>query len=61
MDRLDPLLVAVGGFVGVVDRGPCLGPDAAWYLGEWVAAALLAVWALGPATIGYLRFRSTDL
>lgn len=51
----------VDGFFAGVDQGPYLGPDAPWYLGEWVAAALLAVWALGPATLGYLRFRSTDL
>jgi ABC-2 type transport system permease protein len=51
----------VDGFFAGVERGPYLGPDAPWYLGEWAAAALLAVWALGPATIGYLRFRSTDL
>ena len=51
----------VDGFFAGVEQGPYLGPDAPWYLGEWVAAALLAVWALGPATLGYLRFRSTDL
>ncbi|CDK37948.1 ABC transporter permease [Halorubrum sp. AJ67] len=51
----------VDGFFAGVEQGTYLGPDAPWYLGEWVAAALLAVWALGPATLGYLRFRSTDL
>ena len=51
----------VDGFFAGVEQGPYLGPDAPWYLGEWVAAALLAAWALGPTTLGYLRFRSTDL
>lgn len=51
----------VDGFFAGVEQGPYLGPDAPWYLGEWVAAILLAGWALGPATLGYLRFRSTDL
>ncbi|QKY19292.1 ABC transporter permease subunit [Halolamina sp. CBA1230] len=51
----------VNGFFAGVEQGPYLGPDAPWYLGEWVAAGLLVVWALGPATLGYLRFRSTDL
>jgi ABC-2 type transport system permease protein len=52
---------AVDGFFAGVAEGPYLGPDAPWYLGEWLAVALLAVWALGPVTLGYLRFRSTDL
>mgnify|MGYP006281386001 FL=1 len=51
----------IDGFFAGVEQGPYLGPDAPWYLGEWAAAAMLAVWALGPATVGYLRFRSTDL
>ncbi|GAB7093490.1 hypothetical protein JCM30237_06420 [Halolamina litorea] len=51
----------VDGFFAGVETGPYLGPEAPWYLGEWVAAALLACWALGPVTLGYLRFRSTDL
>jgi len=51
----------VDGFFAGVEQGPYLGPEAPWFLGEWVAAALLVVWALGPATLGYLRFRSTDL
>lgn len=51
----------VDGFFAGVEQGPYLGPDAPWYLGEWVAAGLLVGWALGPATLGYLRFRATDL
>jgi len=51
----------VEGFYGGASDGPYLGPDAAWYLGEWVALALLIAWAIVPITLGYLRFQSTDL
>lgn len=52
---------AVNGIFGEVTSGTYLGANAPWYLGEWVALVALAVWAVGPAAIGYLRFRRTDL
>lgn len=51
----------VDAFVVGVERGPYLGPDASWYLGGAVAAALLVGWATLPLVAGYLRFRGTDL
>lgn len=36
-------------------------PDAHWYLGEWIALALLVCWVVVPVALGYLRFESTDL
>lgn len=52
--------VVEGLFAGA-DGGEFLGPDAAWYLGEWVALLLLVAWAVGPIALGYVRFQSTDL
>lgn len=51
----------VAGFFAGADGGEFLGPDAAWYLGEWVALVLLLAWAVVPIALGYLRFQSTDL
>lgn len=51
----------VNGFYSGSSSGQYLGPDAAWYLGEWVALAVLLAWAVVPITLGYLRFQSTDL
>ncbi|MFC7234688.1 ABC transporter permease [Halosegnis marinus] len=61
---LEPTAVygrVVDAFVVGVERGPYLGPDAAWYLGGTVAAVLLVAWATLPLAAGYLRFRGTDL
>ena len=33
----------------------------AWYLSEWLALALFFAWTVAPITLGYLRFRNTDL
>jgi len=41
--------------------GAYLGPDAPWYLGEWVALGLLGLWIVGPLALGYRRFAGTDL
>ena len=52
--------IVEGVFEGV-ESGPYLGPDAPWYLGEWVALALFAVWVVVPLAVGYRRFEVTDL
>lgn len=49
------------GFVRDVQTGPYLGPEAAWYLGKWPALVVLGAWTLAPISLGYLRFRRTDL
>jgi ABC-2 type transport system permease protein len=49
------------GFIHNRDAGPFLGPDAPWYLGERLALVLLVLWAVVPVSLGYLRFRGTDL
>lgn len=40
-------------------------PDASvagpWYLNEWVALVLLALWAVGPLGLAYVRFERSDL
>lgn len=41
--------------------GAYLGPDAPWYLGEWVALALFILWVGVPLSLGYWRFEVTDL
>lgn len=41
--------------------GPATGPDAPWYMGEWVAVGLLSLWVVGPIALGYRRFANTDL
>lgn len=51
----------VAGFFENSTAGPYLGPDAPWYLGEWVALVVFLVWVLGPLAIGYRRFEVTDL
>lgn len=51
----------VDAWFGGVTAGAYLGPDAAWFLGEDTAAVLLVGWTLLPPTVGYLRFRGTDL
>jgi ABC-2 type transport system permease protein len=48
------------GFYGSAS-GPYLSDGAAWYLGEWIALALLLAWAVVPIALGYLRFEATDL
>lgn len=64
----DPVLFVVGlepGRVfarlvtGFVDPShPVEGP---WYLGEWVALVLLALWLVGPLGLAYRRFAGGDL
>jgi ABC-2 type transport system permease protein len=44
---------------GFIDpRNPVHGP---WYLNEWVALAVLALWTVGPLGLTYLRFAGSDL
>jgi len=49
------------GFWADDPSGAAVGPDAPWYLGEWVALGLLGAWSSGPIAAGYLRFAGTDL
>ncbi|WP_123538772.1 ABC transporter permease subunit [Halosimplex salinum] len=44
---------------GFVDPSRSLGE--AWYLGEWVALVLLALWIVGPIGLAYARFAGRDL
>lgn len=64
----DPVLFVVGiepGRVfgrltaGFVD--PSRPVEGAWYLNEWVALGLLALWLVGPMGLGYLRFSRGDI
>ena len=41
--------------------GPYLGPEAPWYLGEWMALVLFVLWIVLPIAAGYRRFERTDL
>ncbi|WP_435349108.1 ABC transporter permease [Haloarchaeobius sp. HRN-SO-5] len=44
---------------GFVDPSSTIeGP---WYLGEWVALVLFALWLVGPLGLAYLRFEGRDL
>jgi ABC-2 type transport system permease protein len=38
-----------------------LGGAGPFYLQQWFGVVLLALWALVPATVGYLRYRRADL
>lgn len=38
-----------------------LAPDAPLYVGWWMGAVILLVWALGPLALGYRRFRAGDV
>jgi ABC-2 type transport system permease protein len=38
-----------------------VGTPVPFYLSDWFAAALLAVWGLVPPVVGYLRFARSDL
>ncbi|AGN02833.1 ABC transporter [Salinarchaeum sp. Harcht-Bsk1] len=51
----------VGGFVEHSTTGMYLHPDAPWYLGEEVALVALVAWVILPVTMGYVRFRGSDL
>lgn len=51
----------IAGFFENSASGPYLGPDAPWYLNEWVALVLFVLWAIVPLSIGYRRFEGTDL
>lgn len=51
----------IGAFFEGRSEGPYLGADAPWYLGEWVALVLFALWMVVPLAVGYLRFTRTDL
>ncbi len=44
---------------GAIDPAGSVGD--AWYLGEWVALALLVLWATVPLGIAYRRFAGVDL
>ncbi|MFB6188620.1 MAG: ABC transporter permease subunit [Halapricum sp.] len=46
--------------VGAVLSGSLTGGDV-WYLSKWVSLVVLALWALVPAVIGYLRYEQADL
>lgn len=51
----------IQGFFENDGTGPYLGPDAPFYLGEWVALVLFLLWVVVPLAIGYRRFEVTDL
>lgn len=51
----------VAGLIADEQTGAYLGPDAPWYLSEWVALGLLGLWIVGPLALGYRRFAETDL
>lgn len=51
----------IAGFLENSISGQYLGPDAPWYLGEWVALVLFLLWVVVPLAIGYRRFEVTDL
>lgn len=40
---------------------PYLGPDAPWYLDEWLALGVFTLWVVLPILAGYRRFERTDL
>ncbi len=44
---------------GFVD--PSATVDGAWYLSEWVALVLFALWLVGPLGLAYRRFAGRDL
>lgn len=44
---------------GLVD--PTRSVEGAWYLGGWVAVAVLALWVVGPIGLAYARFARRDL
>lgn len=44
---------------GFVD--PSRSVEGAWYLGEWVALLVLALWVVGPIGLAYARFAGRDL
>lgn len=56
---LEPSLLYERATTGFVLPGESVaGP---WYLGEWVALAVLVLWAVGPLGLAYLRFDGSDL
>jgi ABC-type transport system involved in multi-copper enzyme maturation permease subunit len=56
--------VEPGNLFGRVTTG-FITPEASisgpWYLNEWVALVLLAIWAVGPLGLAYYRFERSDL
>ncbi|QCC52704.1 ABC transporter permease [Halapricum salinum] len=52
---------AVRAFFAGSEQGAYLGPDAPFYLGEWVALIVLLCWVVVPVAAGYRRFEVTDL
>lgn len=44
---------------GFID--PSRSVDGAWYLSEWIALVLFALWLVGPLGLAYLRFSGVDL
>ncbi|WP_415380781.1 ABC transporter permease [Halosimplex sp. TS25] len=56
---LEPGRVFTRATAGLVD--PSRSAGEAWYLGEWVALALLALWVVGPLGLAYARFAGRDL
>jgi ABC-2 type transport system permease protein len=40
---------------------PNASVEGPWYLGEWVALAVLVLWAVGPLGLAYWRFERSDL
>ena len=51
----------IAGFFKNSTDGAYLGPDAPWYLGEWVGLGLFLGWVVVPLLVGYHRFEVTDL
>ena len=51
----------VDAFFAGSEQGAYIGPEAPFYLGEWVALAVLVGWLIAPVAAGYRRFEVTDL
>lgn len=56
---LEPGRVYGRATAGFVDPSRTVGE--AWYLSEWLALALLALWVVVPPGLAYLRFAGSDL
>ncbi|WP_459192741.1 ABC transporter permease [Halosimplex sp. J119] len=56
---LAPNRVFTRATAGIVDPSRSVGD--AWYLNEWLALLLLALWVVGPLGLAYVRFAGRDL